>query len=62
MIRSRRNLSSALLVPAFGHPVVYEAFARKLMQLDATRGLFRAAFAISLHKWPRRTFLPERVL
>ena len=39
-------------MPAFCHPAAYEAFACELPQLETTRGLFRAAFAIARHEYP----------
>lgn len=37
-------------MPAYCRPAAYAAFARELPQVDATRGLFRAAFAIARHE------------
>ncbi|MCA9231667.1 MAG: transglutaminase family protein [Planctomycetales bacterium] len=38
--------------PVHCRPIAYEAFRRQLLELDSTAGLFRAAFAISLHERP----------
>jgi len=37
-------------MPAFCRPIAYATFARELAGLETTRGLFRSAFAISLHE------------
>jgi regulator of sirC expression with transglutaminase-like and TPR domain len=39
-------------MPAYCRPTAYAAFARELPQIDSTRGLFRAAFAIAQHERP----------
>jgi regulator of sirC expression with transglutaminase-like and TPR domain len=39
-------------VPAYCHPAAHTAFACELPQVETTRGLFRAAFAIALHERP----------
>jgi regulator of sirC expression with transglutaminase-like and TPR domain len=39
-------------MPAYCHPVAYAAFAREMPQVDTTRGLLRAAFAIAQHEQP----------
>lgn len=38
--------------PAYCRPVALEMFAEHLDDIDSSRGLFRAAFAISLHERP----------
>ena len=39
-------------MPAYCRPVAYDAFLDELPRLETTPGLFRAAFAISLHELP----------
>jgi regulator of sirC expression with transglutaminase-like and TPR domain len=39
-------------MPAYCHRPAFEAFRRAIEQIDATEGLFRAAFAISKHEHP----------
>ena len=39
-------------MPAYCNPAAYAAFERELPQLDTTKGLFRAAFAIARHETP----------
>jgi regulator of sirC expression with transglutaminase-like and TPR domain len=39
-------------MPAYCHPAAFGAFKRELAQIDMTRGLFRAAFAIAQHEQP----------
>lgn len=39
-------------MPAYCHAAAYAAFERELPQVDATNGLFRAAFAIAQHEQP----------
>src|SRR5262249_2207582 len=38
--------------PAYCRPVAYATFAEQLPHIETTQGLFRAAFAISLHERP----------
>ncbi len=39
-------------MPAYCHSAAYAAFQRELSRIGTTRGLFRAAFAISQHELP----------
>src|SRR5690242_2055280 len=39
-------------MPAYCHAAAYDAFALEIPGVDTTRGLFRAAFAISRHENP----------
>ena len=39
-------------MPAYCHPAAFAAFAREIPQVDTTRGLLRAAFAIAQHERP----------
>jgi regulator of sirC expression with transglutaminase-like and TPR domain len=41
-----------LSTPAYCRPAAYAAFAAELPQLETTRGLFRAAFALAAHDRP----------
>lgn len=43
-------------LPAYCRPTTHAAFARALDDVDSTDGLFRAAFAISLHDRPEGRF------
>ena len=38
--------------PAYCKPVAFDAFLSALPEINSSPGLFRAAFAISLHEWP----------
>jgi regulator of sirC expression with transglutaminase-like and TPR domain len=40
-------------MPAYCHAAAYAAFQRDLPHVDTTSGLFRAAFAIAQHEFPR---------
>lgn len=39
-------------MPAYCRPLAYQAFSAEMPRIDSTLGLFRAAFAISLHELP----------
>jgi regulator of sirC expression with transglutaminase-like and TPR domain len=39
-------------MPAYCRVAAYDAFAREVPRLDTTDGLFRAAFAVSMHELP----------
>ncbi|MEX2306802.1 MAG: transglutaminase-like domain-containing protein [Pirellulales bacterium] len=40
-------------MPAYCHAAAYDAFACEMPRVETTEGLFRAAFAITLHEQPR---------
>jgi regulator of sirC expression with transglutaminase-like and TPR domain len=45
-------MNSPLSTPAYCRPRAHAAFARQVAHVETTAGLFRAAFAISLHERP----------